>query len=237
MAHVDRRVPMRARHPLIHFGDHRFGVAGCGQRAVHRGAQAYEPVLIRRRYLHQHHIQRKRPAHEQPLDLAQEDRRVIRAPGRHCLANIGSQKQSAMTKMSFELRLCIVGAAQRHHVNNFNIAHFGGPRNKRIHERRRRSASRLDPYASAGTHRLKRLPRVHAFALVFLAPAHSGLPPEECVPVPRATNPLRSPPSDWTSLSRSRSQKHFLLAMEKPTPETRSMLGVGNNDCCDGCHL
>jgi hypothetical protein len=38
-----------------------------------------------------------------------------------------------MTKVAFKLRLRVVRGAQRHHVNDFDIAHMGRSRYKRIY--------------------------------------------------------------------------------------------------------
>ena len=168
---------MRARHPLVHLGNHHPGRARRGQRAVHRRPQAHESVLVRRRHLHQHHVQRHGPAHKQAFNLAQEDGRVVGASRPHRFAHILAQEQSAMTKNSCVLRPGIHRLAQRLHVHDLDVAQFRSPRHQRIQQGRRRAAPGLDPYSRPGTHRPQRLRGIHALVLVILAPVHLRLPP------------------------------------------------------------
>ena len=58
-AHMNGRLSMRARHPLIHFGNHCPRAADCVQGAAHFRSQGYVSVIIRRRHLNQHHVQRQ----------------------------------------------------------------------------------------------------------------------------------------------------------------------------------
>ena len=90
-------------------------------RAIHRRAQAHESMRIRRRHLHQHHVQRQRAGFKQPFNLAEEDRRVIGAARCDCLAHIGAEKQSAMAEVALVFRPRVLRLAERHHVHEFNV--------------------------------------------------------------------------------------------------------------------
>ena len=103
MAHVHGGFAVRARHLPIHFGNHDPGAARGRQRAIHRGPQAHESVRIRRRNLHQHHVERQRAGLEEAFNLAEKDGCVIGAPVAHRLAHIVAQEKAAMAEMSFVL--------------------------------------------------------------------------------------------------------------------------------------
>ena len=138
---MDCGVAMRARHLPIHFGNHDLGAAHRRQRAVHRRSQAHESVRVRRRNLHQHHIERQSAALEEAFNFAQENRRVVGAPVAHRFAHVVAQKQAAMAEVACVLGPRVVRRAQRLHVDDFDIAKFGGARHQRIHKNGRRSAA------------------------------------------------------------------------------------------------
>jgi len=141
VAHVNRGLAMRARHLLVHFGNHDLRVADRRQRAVHRRAQAYKPVRVRRRNLHQHNIERQSAALEEAFDLAQKNRRVVGASVANSFAHVIAQKQAAMAEVTRILGTRVVGRAQRLHVDDFDVVEFGGPRHQRVHQNGRCSAA------------------------------------------------------------------------------------------------
>ncbi len=135
LADVNGGVAMRARHPLVDFGDDGLGAARRRQRAVDRGAQAHESVRVGRRHLHQHDIERHRAAFKQAFDFAEEDWRVVGAAGGDRLAHVFAEKQSAMAKVAFVLRFRVVGAAPSVFMWTISTScTLGSSRNQRIYK-------------------------------------------------------------------------------------------------------
>ena len=178
-------IAMGARHLPVHFRNHDGSAAQGRLRAVHRRAQGHETVRIRRRYLHQHHVERQSAALKEAFDFTQKDGRVVGPAIAHRFAHILAQKQAAMTEVARVLRPRVGGGAERLHMDDFDVAKLGRPGHQRIDKRRRRSAARLNPDASARLYGCQRLRGAHALALVILGPGHLEPPPhihiEACV--------------------------------------------------------
>ena len=131
---MDECVAMRARHPLVHLSDDGLCAARGIEGAVDGGSQAHESVRIRWRNLHQHNVQRESAGFKQAFNLAEEDGRIVGAACGDRIAHIGAEKQSSVAKVPFELRLCVVCGAQRHHVNDLDVAHLGSSRHQRVYK-------------------------------------------------------------------------------------------------------
>ena len=154
LADVDRRVAMRARRAIIHFGDHGLCATHRGHGAVDRGAQAHESVRIGRRHLHQHDVERQSSGFKERFDFAQEDRRVIGAARGHGLAYVFAEKEAAMAEVALVFGLCVFSFAEGLHVNEFDIDELRRAGNQCIDQRLRGAAARLNPNAISGAHRL-----------------------------------------------------------------------------------
>ena len=102
-ADVQERIAERARHLVVHFGDHVPGAARRGQRAVDASAEAQVAVLVGRRGLDEGHVDRHLARGEQPFDFAEEDRRVVGAALLDGLAHVGAEEQSVVAEMAFVL--------------------------------------------------------------------------------------------------------------------------------------
>ena len=124
VAHVHGRLAVRARHLPVHFGNHGLCVAHRRQRAIHRRAQAHKSVRIRRRNLHQHHVERQSAGLEEAFNLAQENGSVVGAAVAHGFAHVVAEEEPTMAEVSFILGPRVVSRAQGLHVDDFNVAKF-----------------------------------------------------------------------------------------------------------------
>ncbi len=122
-----------------------------------------KPCCVGRRHLHQNHVQRQLSAGKQAFNLAQKDGRVVGAPGDHRLPGVRPDEQSAMPEASLIFRLRIVGAAQRHHVDDFHVPQLRRAPHQRVHQRGGRAHSGLDPDPGPRTNRRQGLGRGHTF--------------------------------------------------------------------------
>src|SRR5262245_44565603 len=176
VARMQERISQRTRHLLIYFGNHAPRATDCCQGAVDSNAQAQIPPLVRRRSLHERHINRHRARADKIFDLSQEDRGVVGTASCHRLAHVCSKEQAVVAEMPFMFRPNVVSVAERQHVDYLYAAELARPFRESAYQRHGCGASRMNVNAVTGSHPLRPHVRRAKLSPKFVKPTHACTP-------------------------------------------------------------
>jgi len=130
---VQPAVPAQAGHVGVDLGDDHVSMHGRGHGDVHGNPQVAIPVRIGRGYLDKRHVHRLQPAGEQPLDVREVHRRVIRPPLVHRPSYVRPDEEGVQTELVAELVLGVEGQSQRKRLDDLAVDHGVGFGQQSLH--------------------------------------------------------------------------------------------------------
>ena len=146
---VDEAVAERPRHRPVELHDD--GLRGA-DRGVHRldaRAQRAEAMGVGRRRVHEHDVERERAALEQPRDVREEDRDVVRAALAHGPSRVRPDEQRPMPEVALHLRGQVRTRTLRVQVDDRHVAELVGTGHEGVQQHRRRGCRAVHVHAIA----------------------------------------------------------------------------------------
>ena len=151
VGHVDEALAEGPRHRAVELDDDRLRVPDRGMHRLHRCAQRAEAVRVRWGGVHEHGVERQRPALEQPWDVGQEHRDVVGAPLVDGLTGVRSDEQRAVAEVAGHLGRQVRPRSFGVQVHDLDVPEVRGSCNECVkqHGRRRCGALEIDALAGA----------------------------------------------------------------------------------------
>ena len=135
---VDEALAERPRHRAVELDDDGPRGTDRGVHRLDRRPERAEPVLVRRRGVDQHRVERQRAGSEQPRDVGQEDRDVVGAALVHRRPRVGADEQRAVPEDAAHLRREVRPRTLDVEMDDADVAQLRRARDQRVEQDRRR---------------------------------------------------------------------------------------------------
>ena len=136
----DQRIPVRARHAWVDFGDDRGSHAQYRHHDIDRYAEAHPAMFVWRSNLHHCDIRAYAPVGDQFGDLHERDWNVFGGARAHERRHVRTDKESPMPKARF-IGSAALRETGREEMKQFDVGGTGSPRLQRRNEREWRRAT------------------------------------------------------------------------------------------------
>ncbi len=143
-AHVEERVPVRARHVRVDLGEQQRGRLHRRADDVHGHPQAHVPVRVRRAHLEQGHVHPDAVAADELGNLREEHGHEVRPALLHRLARVGADEEGGVAEAVLVLGLHVGGRAQRQQVDHLVVGQVLAPLHHGLHQGHGLGRSRAD---------------------------------------------------------------------------------------------